>query len=150
MTVIPLPVRRVEPVAPTGGSPWPLTTVRGRFRSPTGRTGHFDGSYRLEACTEVRGELHALGIFSGVLTDADGARVGVVARRQRTPADVSGPPAHERVELRTAEVDLGGFLVAIEHVVVEPPVLHCEHPGCDRSLHMVGATSQRRGRGTPR
>jgi hypothetical protein len=113
VTVSPLhaPRRRPSPTVPEVA-----TEVSGTFRSPTGRTGRFRGTYRLERLTA--GPL-ATGVVTGRLVDADGTWVGLAARRTRSPAEVEQDDGVVRLRLGLLAVDLLGLSVLLEPLVLE-------------------------------
>jgi hypothetical protein len=128
MTVIHLPARQRSPLPAVEDTvpsrlPRPRAQVEARFRSPTGRLGRFVGGYRLKDVVVVRGQLFAVGVFSGALTDAGGELIGVAARSQRTPAVVVGPPTRRVVRLQASHVDLGGLVVETGDIEVAVPAL---------------------------
>lgn len=94
--------------------------VQGTFRSPIGGRGRFVGSFRLESCTGD-GPTAAVGVFAGVLRDAEDALVGVAARRQSTPARASRERGAAVVVLHPVSVDLLGLQVRLDPVVVPLP-----------------------------
>jgi hypothetical protein len=111
MTVIPLhpsPRTRSRLHLPT------KTPVTGSFTSPSGRMGAFTGHYRLERYLLRSGQLTAVGVFCGVLVDADDHRIGLAARRQASP--VLAVPTEDPCILLVMgplDVDLLGFRVTV-------------------------------------
>jgi hypothetical protein len=88
----------------------------GTFRSPTGRTGRFSGTYRLERLSP--GPL-ATGVVTGRLVDADGTWVGLAARRTRAPAQVDADGDVVLLRVGPFAVDLLGLAVQLEPLVVD-------------------------------
>lgn len=115
MTVSPLRApRRRTSTAPH--VPELACEVAGTFRSPTGRTGRFAGTYRLERLSV--GPL-ATGVVTGRLVDADGTWVGLGARRTRAPAQVDADGDLVLLRLGPLVVDLLGLAVLLEPLVVD-------------------------------
>ena len=118
MTLIPLhrPPRARARHLPT------KTSVTGSFPSPNGRIGAFTGHYRLERCLLRSGQLTAVGVFSGVLTDADGHRIGLAARRQASPV-LALLTADPRILLVVGplDVNLFGFAVTVNQARILHP-----------------------------
>lgn len=95
------------------------TPVTGSFTSPGGRIGAFTGHYRHERCLLRFGQLTAVGVFSGVLIDADDHRIGLAARRQASPV-LALPTADPRIVLLMGplEVNLLGFRVTVNRASI--------------------------------
>jgi hypothetical protein len=96
------------------------TQVTGSFTSPSGRTGDFTGHYRLERCLLRSGQLlTAVGVFSGILIDADDHRIGLAARRQASPvlALPTGGPCIALV-MGPLDVNLLGFRVTVNRAII--------------------------------
>lgn len=96
----------------------PATAVIGSFCSPSGGVGTFRGSYRLERLVPQFGLLSAAGVFTGLLVDADGSRVGVGSRRQTVAVELSGSRMPLEVRLGPVDVNLLGFLVTMNELTV--------------------------------
>ena len=121
MSVIPLTAAR--PLRRAGGAARPASPARltGSFRSPSGRTGCFLGAFRVEHCGSGAGPPAVAGVVTGELTDADGSRIGVGARRlTASSTPVSGTGAH-RVRIGPLDVDLLGLLVRVEAFALDLP-----------------------------
>ena len=97
----------------------PMAPARGSFGSPSGGTGSFRGVYRLERLLARPGSVAVSGVFSGELVDERGGRVGIAARRRTTPAELSAGDGTLLVRIAALDVDLNGFVVAVEGLVVD-------------------------------
>ena len=116
MTVLPFPGRTTgvvdgdrRPTEPEG-SP----QVTGRFACPAGGEGVFTGTYRLERLVDQYGQLAAAGVFTGELTDAGGRRIGLASRRHTAAVEVAGTTGGQVLRLGPVDVNLHGFLVAVD------------------------------------
>lgn len=114
MTVSPLRAPRRRSAGPP--APGLACEAAGTFRSPTGRTGRFCGTYRLERLST--GPL-ATGVVTGRLVDADGTWVGLAARRTRAPAEVDADGDAVLLRLGPLAVDLLGLTVRLEPFTVD-------------------------------
>lgn len=92
--------------------------VQGTFQSPSGRTGTMTGWLRLGRFAVVSGKLHAIGVFTGKLLDADGASIGVGSRRQAAPVEIRNGPTGSIAEFGPLEVDLLGLNVDVRPFTV--------------------------------
>ena len=117
MTV--LPFSRRAPGASRRTTAPPVAVVHGSFGSPSGGTGSFSGTYRLEHLVARAGRLAASGVYTGELSDERGRRVGVAARRRTVPVALTAVDGHLRVHLAARDVDLNGLIVAVDELVVE-------------------------------
>ena len=99
----------------------------GSFASPSGRSGSFLGTFRLERCTVRFGQLAAAGVFTGQLFDADGQPIGFSARRKTTAADVIMSRTALLVRVRPGTVNLLGFDVEVREVHIDAKGTHCEN-----------------------
>jgi hypothetical protein len=106
--------------------------VTGRFASPSGRTGAFRGAYRLDRFVTQFGQLAASGVFTGVLTDADGARIGFGSRHHTVAVELVVDQAAVSATIGPLEVNLLGFAVAVDEFTmpvrrglpaVDPPLV---------------------------
>lgn len=133
MTVLQFRARRpgdggraaAEPGVPSADEVGVAVAVTGSFRSPIGGRGRFIGSFRLERYGDDARAV-AVGVFAGVLRDAEDNVIGLAARRQSSPARLSREPGVPGVVLHPACVDLLGFQVRLDPVVV--PLLEAQ-PG---------------------
>lgn len=119
MTVIPFRAR--ADVEPDDGARPPLATVSfvtGSLHSPRGRIGSFTGSYRLEQFESQFGQIAAAGVFTGVLTDADGSYIGVGSRRHRATVQVAVNATALQIQLGPLNVDLFGFQVTMDSFTI--------------------------------
>lgn len=132
MTILPF-VARTDP-ARHGAL---VVVASGSFRSPRGGRGVFSGCYRLERLLPVAGRVVAAGVFTGELTDGDGRRVGLGARRRTTPVDVSRDDGRLLVRIRAAQVDLLGLLVRVDELTLD---LH--GTPLERALRGAGPTPE--------
>lgn len=119
MTVLPFPRRRPAESRPGGQPLVKPVTVGGSSRSPSGRSGTFLGSYRLERLVWDYGEPAATGVVTGTLTDADGTLIGTGSRRHTSAVDMVELPGTLRVRLGPLDVDIVGFAVAIDAFTVD-------------------------------
>lgn len=128
MTVIPFTARteRLRTAAP----PPAPAVVTGSFDSPSGRGGTFLGSYRLERCLSPFGLLAAAGVFTGRLTDADGSRIGIGARRTTVAVEVVTIGTRLLVQIGPLDVNLLGFLVGVDELSVDVRGTSCEDAVC--------------------
>lgn len=127
MTVLPF-------IARTARSSWtvqatsqvPAVSVKGAFNAPSGRAGTFTGSYRLEHCVSLMGQLAVAGVLTGRLTDADGSEVGICARRTIVAAKAEATGTAVCVQLVPLDVDLLGLLVSVPEISVDVRGTSCE------------------------
>ncbi len=122
MTDLPFPARPGS--TPHKGLRVPLAgaaEVQGSFCAPTGRRGQFTGSYRLGSFVWQYGELAAVGVFTGSLTDADGQHIGTGSRRHTAATVLDFTPTGLRVQVGPLDVNLLGFLVTVEDFSLELP-----------------------------
>lgn len=105
-----------------------MTAVHGCFSSPTGGTGSFRGAYVLEHLLARSGRVAVRGVFTGELSGGDGERVGVAARRQTTPVQMSAVDGCLLARIDGLDVDLNGLVVA-----VDPLVVHLEGTRVERA-----------------
>jgi hypothetical protein len=96
-----------------------VAPVTGSFRSPSARRGTFTGSYRLEGLVSWHGRLHAAGVFTGELRDADGRRIGIGARRSTDAAELVVRDELLQVRTAGADIDLLGILVTVDELRVD-------------------------------
>jgi hypothetical protein len=118
MTVLPFTSRtKRSPI----GAPWAAgpAIVSGSFAPPSGGSGTFLGTYRLERCTVRFGQLAAAGVFTGQFFDADGQPIGFSARRKTTAADVITTRTALLIRIRPGNVDLLGFNVEVREVHID-------------------------------
>lgn len=92
--------------------------VHGSYHSPSGRTGTFTGSYRLERLLTQFGHPAATGVFTGELVDADRSHVGHGSRRHTAAVQVRDTAAGLVLRLGPVDVNLHGFLVTMDEVEV--------------------------------
>ncbi len=115
-----IPFARTAP--PTNSGPgWPIATataVTGSFVSPSGGTGTFTGWYRLERFASEFGQLAAVGLFTGELTDDHGGRIGTSVRRQTAAVEVMASETALLVRVGPLDVNLLGFLVTVTELSV--------------------------------
>lgn len=125
MTVITFTGRTKRPrtAAPPPAAP---AAVTGSFGSPSGRTGTFVGSYRLERCLSRFGQLAAAGVFTGELTDADGRSIGIGARRTTVAVQVVSTATGLLVQIGPLDVNLLGFLVGVDELSVDVRGTSCK------------------------
>lgn len=128
MTVLPFAPRSRPRPAGAGPGPTPATPVRGTFASPRGGTGSFRGAYLLEHLLPGAGHVAVRGVFTGELTDGNGERVGIAARRRTTPVDLGAAEGCLLVRIAGLDVDLNGLLVG-----VEPFAVHVEGTSVERA-----------------
>ncbi len=97
-----------------------VAAVTGSFGSPSGRAGTFTGSYRLERFVSQYGQLAAAGVFTGELTDADGSRVGMGARRQTSAVEIVAANGTALLRwIRPLHVNLLGFPVIVNELSMD-------------------------------
>jgi hypothetical protein len=122
MTVLPFTgcTKRFSAGVPGAAVP---AMVSGSFACPSGRSGTFLGTNRLQRCTAKFGQLAAAGVDTGQLFDADGEPIGFSARRKTTVADVIQSRTALLVRTRHGNVDLLDFDVDVRgvHVDVQGP-----------------------------
>jgi hypothetical protein len=87
--------------------------ILGAFRSPTGATGTMTGWFRLVRFVADGDRLHAEGVFTGDLCDADGSSIGIGSRRRTVPVELTRSPDGLVALLGPLEVDLLGLLVSV-------------------------------------
>jgi hypothetical protein len=107
---------------PAGPSLAHAAAVRGTFRSPKGKVGTMTGWLRLDRFVVAAEGLHAAGVFTGQLTDADGTLIGVGSRRKTVPAEISRSERGIMATIGPVDVDLLGLVVAINPFSVEARV----------------------------
>lgn len=117
MDVLPFAATGRRPARPPHRSP--TADAIGSFRAPSGRTGTFAGSYRLERLLCHDGRLTAVGVFTGELTDADGRRVGLAARRRTVVAQVASLGSRLLVLIDPLVVDLLGLAVSLDGIALD-------------------------------
>ena len=116
MTVIPIFARRKT----DSGQPNPaVTPVTGSLNSPSGRTGTFAGSFRLERFLSPAGKPAVSGVFTGELTDADGSQIGVGSRRHTATVEVIPTGAGIVVRLAPVDIEMLGLNVAVDATVID-------------------------------
>ena len=118
MTVLPFTSRTKTSLTGLAWAAVPAM-VNGCFAPPSGGSGTFLGTFRLERCTVRFGQLAAAGVFTGQLFDADGQPIGFSARRKTTAADVITTRTALLVRIRPGNVDLLGFDVELREVHVD-------------------------------
>lgn len=101
----------------------------GSFRSPGMRDGTFTGCYRLLSCRWVDGGLVTVGVVTGALSDADGSRIGIAARRVRIDAEPVDREGSGFVRIGPFSAELLGF-----EVRVDPLTVDVAHACAERSL----------------
>lgn len=115
MTVIPFPTENAGGPGTSRRSQFSgSVTVTGAFRSPTGRTGSFAGTYRLDRFVEQYGQLATAGVFAGELTDADGTRVGVGSRRHTAAVELEADAVALVARVGPLDVNVLGFVVSVD------------------------------------
>ena len=92
--------------------------LEGTFTSPTGRTGTMSGRMRFSRFAVIAGGLHAVGVCTGDLRDADGARIGMASRGVAAPAQLRDGPEGTIAEIGPFEVDLLGLAVEVRGFTV--------------------------------
>ena len=116
MTVLPF-VRRSDPPQRRRASDCGATAAAtGSFDCPTGGKGGFFGSYLLHRLVSESGKVVAAGVFTGELVDSRGSRIGVGSRQTRAVAQVHISGSTVVAQLDACEVNLFGFLVAMDAV----------------------------------
>lgn len=118
MTVVPFSPRAARPKAGFG-TPATVAAVTGSLDSPSGQVGTFTGSFRLERFVSQSGKLAAAGVFTGVLTDADGSRIGMGSRRQTAAVEVQASGTGLVVRLGPLDVNLLGLVVAVYETSIQ-------------------------------
>lgn len=95
-----------------------IAPARGSFTSPSGRSGTWTGSYRLEGFSSEYGQLAATGVFTGHLADAGSV---AMSSSSRHTCAVRGSVTHTSLDLLLGPLDvkLSGFLVHVEEVLLE-------------------------------
>jgi hypothetical protein len=117
MTVIPFAIRRSHS---GGGSPMAAqTAATGTFCSPSGRAGTFTGAFRFERFVSRSGRMAVAGVFTGVLVDADGSRIGMGSRRCTAAVEVISGRTALLARLGPVDVNLLGFRVTMAEVTVD-------------------------------
>lgn len=124
MGVITFTSRTKGPLVPAAAAP--PVVVTGALGSPSGRAGTFVGSYRLERCLSQHGQLAAAGVFTGELTDVDGSRIGIGARRVTVVACLVTTATGLLVQVGPLDVDLLGLVVGMGEVSVDVRGTCCE------------------------
>lgn len=114
MSVTQLGARQGRP-APRAANlpPYGESRVVGAFRSPTGATGTMTGWFRLVRFVADGDHLHAQGVFTGDLQDADGTSIGTGSRRRSVPVTLTRSPDGLVALLGPLEVDLLGLQVSV-------------------------------------
>lgn len=116
MTVIPITARRKPG---SGQQQRAVTPVTGSLNSPSGRTGTFAGSFRMERFTSPAGEPAVSGVFTGELRDADGSHIGVGSRRHTATVEVIPTGAGLVVRLVPVDIEMLGLNVAVDAAVID-------------------------------
>jgi hypothetical protein len=93
----------------------------GAFRGPTGSSGSFRGTYRLERLLEQFGQLAAAGVFTGELVDADGTHLGIGSRRVTAAVELSSEADSCRASVGPLDVNLIGLVVGVDELTVTVP-----------------------------
>ena len=114
MTVLPFEPRSAR----TGTGSRAISAATGSFTAPSGLAGTFSGSYRLERLRTEHDQLVAVGVLTGVLCDADSTHVTIGSRRHTAAADVVSGPFEHVVRLGPVDVNLAGFMVAVDEISV--------------------------------
>lgn len=114
MSVTQLGARQGRP-APRAANlpPYGESRVVGAFRSPTGATGTMTGWFRLVRFVAAAERLHAEGVFTGDLLDADGSSIGIGSRRRTVPVALTRSAGGLVALLGPLEVDLLGLCVSV-------------------------------------
>jgi hypothetical protein len=139
MTVIPFVNRRTHSGA--GPSIAAQTAATGTFCSPSGRAGTFTGAFRLERFVTRPGRMAVAGVFTGVLVDADGSRIGMGSRRCTAAVEVIAGRTALRARFGPVDVNLLGLRVTMAEVTVDATRSSAAIPrpfatqGCARSHH---------------
>lgn len=120
MTLLPFIARRNTSAEAFVRTPR-TAVVRGTFSSPSGAAGIFVGCYRLERIVDQYGQPSAAGVFTGELVDAAGQRVGMGSRRHTAAVELVGEPDACVARLGPVDVNVLGFVVAMEEVTVAVP-----------------------------
>lgn len=146
MTVIPfnrrthaVPARRASDCA--GVMP-----AVGYFHCPTGGTGAFGGSYRLDRLFSEAGKVVAVGVFTGELVDARGSRIGLGSRRVKALAEVQVIGRSVVAQLEPLEVNLLGFVVAMQPLDLDLHASLCSVEDARALVDGVVTTARRSGR----
>lgn len=76
------------------------------------------GTFRGQRLVDRAGRLAVDGMFSGVLLDDDGSRIGTASRRQHVPTHQTGPPGGPQFDIGPVDVDLLGLTVMIAKTTI--------------------------------
>lgn len=142
MTVIPFTPHAARP-QPGTRPPLPAeAVVTGSFQSPSGRTGTFEGTYRLERFVSQFCQLAAAGVFTGELLDAGGGHIGFGSRRHTGAVEVVAGPTTLLAHLGPVDVNVLGFLVTMPELTV-----HVEQATAEiaEALRVIGPPPDRDG-----
>lgn len=125
MTVIAF---RPRPRASSGNPTATPVPLSGTFRSPRGRTGHMEGSLRVQRLVIVPRGTFVSGVFTGELRDADGSLVGADTRRATIAADLVRHGDGYLPVLRAFQLDLMGITVDVDETTVDPALASARGP----------------------
>lgn len=141
-----VPEHRTDAEPSAGPSPAHAAAVRGTFRSPRGKVGTMTGWLRLDRFVVTAEGLHAAGVFTGELTDADGTLIAVGSCRKTVPAAISRAERGIVATIGPVDVELLGLVVTISPFSVEArvPVRAQAHGATVSPLHPRRSTRTRR------
>ncbi len=122
MRTTPVPDQRTDAAPPAGPTLAHAAAVRGTFQSPKGKVGTMTGCLRLDRFVMAAEGLHAAGVFTGELIDADGTLIGVGSCRKAVPAAISRSESGIIAAIGPVDVDLLGLVVTISPFSVEARV----------------------------
>src|SRR5918992_1413742 len=108
--------------APTAAPPAPnlaAVPVTGDFTDVLGGVGTFTGTFDLTRITVQNGELAAVGVLTGTLTDSAGEVIGTVTQNVTLPLDLNGTCQILHLELGPLDLDLLGLVVHLDRVVLD-------------------------------
>lgn len=143
MPVPPPVVAAGRPATLPAGPPAPdAVPVRGRSRDG----GAFRGTYRLERCVSLSGQLAAVGVFCGERWDAAGAWLGPCVQHATVAVEATSTGTALRVQVGPVDVSLAGRLVSVDELCVDVRGTSCAPAVRAALLRGARPTVGRRGR----